>query len=82
MGGTERAVRTDNLTADMQGDLAAMAASLPGVLLVPGIDGAADGFSVLGAGADQNTSTLNGLPLGQGNLPRDAQISSSLTCRS
>ena len=79
VGGTERQVTTTNLAADRQGDLAAMAASLPGVLLVPGIDGAADGFSVLGAGADQNTSTLNGLPLGQNNLPRDAQISSSLT---
>jgi hypothetical protein len=79
VGGTERAVNPTALTLDQQGDLTAMAASLPGVLLVPGIDGAADGFSVLGAGADQNTSTLNGMPLGQNNLPRDAQISSSLT---
>jgi len=79
ISGTERAINASNLAADVQGDLAAMAASLPGVLLVPGIDGAADGFSVLGAGADQNTSTLNGLPLGQSNLPRDASISSSLT---
>ncbi|HEX7939945.1 MAG TPA: TonB-dependent receptor, partial [Gemmatimonadaceae bacterium] len=79
VSGTERQINTNNLTADQQGDLAAMAASLPGVLLVPGIDGAADGFSVLGAGADQNTQTLNGLPLGQSGLPRDAQISSSLT---
>jgi hypothetical protein len=79
VGGTERAINSNNLAADVQGDLAAMAASLPGVLLVPGIDGAADGFSVLGAGSDQNSSTLNGLPLGQNNLPRDAQINSSLT---
>ncbi len=79
VSGTERAVTATNLAADQQGDLAAMVASLPGVLLVPGTDGAADGFSVLGAGSDQNSSTLNGLPLGQNNLPRDAQISSSLT---
>jgi hypothetical protein len=78
VGGTERAVNPTTLTADAQGDLAAMVASLPGVLLVPGTDGAADGFSVLGAGSDQNSNTLNGLPLGQNNLPRDAQINSSL----
>jgi hypothetical protein len=79
ISGTERPVNSTNLAADVQGDLAAMVASLPGVLLVPGIDGAADGFSVLGAGADQNSQTLNNMPLGQGNLPRDAQISSNLT---
>src|SRR6185436_14810009 len=78
VGGTERAVNSSNLAADVQGDLAAMVASLPGVLLVPGTDGAADGFSVLGAGSDANSQTLNNMPLGQNNLPRDAQISSSL----
>src|SRR3712207_4471628 len=56
-----------------------MAASLPGVLLVPGLDGGPDGFSVLGLGADQNSVTLNGLPVGANGLPRDANVSSSLT---
>jgi hypothetical protein len=63
---------------DLMGDLAAMAASLPGVQLVPGVDGAADGFSVLGLGADQNNTTLNGMNFGGSNLPRDAGVRSSL----
>ena len=79
VSGTERQVSTANLPPELQGDIAAMAASLPGVLLVPGIDGAADGFSVLGLGADQNSVTLNGMQMGANGLPRDAAISSSLS---
>jgi hypothetical protein len=79
VSGTERQVNTNNLPPELQGDIAAMAASLPGVLLVPGIEGGADGFSVLGLGADQNTVTLNGMQFGANGLPRDANISSSLT---
>ena len=79
VGGTERPVNTDALPPDALGDIAAMAASLPGVLLVPGIEGGADGFSVLGLGADQNSVTLNGMEFGSNGLPRDAQISTSLT---
>jgi hypothetical protein len=79
VSGTERTVPTGNLPPELQGDVAAMAASLPGVLLVPGLDGGADGFSVLGLGADQNSVTLNGMQFGANGLPRDAAISSSLT---
>ncbi|MDB4914586.1 MAG: hypothetical protein JWM95_2230 [Gemmatimonadetes bacterium] len=79
IGGTERSVSPATLPPEQQGDLAAMAASLPGVLLVPGLDGAADGFSVLGLGADQNTVTLNGIQYGANGLPRDAAVSTSLT---
>jgi hypothetical protein len=61
------------------GDLAAMAASLPGVQSVPGQDGGADGYSVLGLGADQNNATLNGMQFGGSSLPRDAMVSSSVT---
>ena len=79
VSGTERTINPANLPPELQGDLAAMAASLPGVLLVPGLDGGADGFSVLGLGADQNSVTLNGMQLGANGLPRDAAISSSLS---
>ncbi len=82
VSGTERQVANTNLPPELQGDVAAMAASLPGVLLVPGLDGAADGFSVMGLGADQNSVTLNGAPFGANGLPRDASISSSLTTSS
>ena len=79
VSGTERPVNVTNLPPELQGDIAAMAASLPGVLLVPGLDGGADGFSVLGLGADQNSVTLNGMEVGANGLPRDANISGSLT---
>lgn len=78
VGGTERPINTSALTAEQQGDLAAMAASLPGVTLIPGADGDPSGFSVLGLTADQNNTTLNGLDFGGSNLPRDAGITSSL----
>jgi hypothetical protein len=78
VSGTERPITPDLFPPEIQGDIAAMAASLPGVLLVPGIDGDPDGFSVLGMGADQNSVTLNGMQSGIGNLPRDAGVMSSL----
>ncbi|HEV8446377.1 MAG TPA: TonB-dependent receptor [Gemmatimonadaceae bacterium] len=79
VSGTEQTVNNTNLPPELQGDLAAMAASLPGVTLIPGLDGQADGFSVLGLGADQNTTTMNGMSFNSGNLPRDAQVQSSLS---
>jgi hypothetical protein len=79
ISGTERLIPPTTLPPDAMGDIAAMAASLPGVLLLPGLDGQADGFSVMGLGADQNSVTLNGQPIGANGLPRDASISSSLT---
>ncbi len=80
ISGSERSVAgtTNAIPADQWGDLAAMAASLPGVQLVPGQDGGANGYSVLGLGADQNNATLNGLGFGGASLPRDAAVSSSL----
>jgi hypothetical protein len=81
VSGTEKNV-TDNITdflnADQMGDLAAMAAAIPGVQLIPGADGGMDGFSILGLGADQNNVQLNGLNFGEGNVPRDANIQISL----
>ncbi len=49
VSGTERTIAAANLPPEQQGDIAAMAASLPGVLLVPGLDGGAR--RVLGARA-------------------------------
>ena len=76
VSGTERYDHTTNLPPELQGDIAAMAASLPGVTLIPGLDGAADGFSVLGLGADQNSDDAQRHVVQLGNLPRDAQVSS------
>ena len=78
ISGTE--IRTDAaaVAAGQQGDLNAMAASIPGVTPVTGADGDPAGFSVLGLSADQNSTTLNGSSFGSSNIPRDAQVSSSL----
>ena len=78
IGGTEKPVNSQALTPDQQGDLAAMAASLPGVLFLPGSNGDPSGFSVLGLDGSQNSNTLNGMDFGGSNIPRDAQVSSSL----
>src|SRR4051812_4718322 len=75
--GTERTVTTSEVPANLLGDLAAMAATLPGVQPATNEDGSS-GFSVLGLGADQNNTTLNGMSFGGANLPRDAAVSTSL----
>jgi Carboxypeptidase regulatory-like domain len=72
VGGRDQTLNTNNVPIDVLGDLSAMAATLPGVTLIPGADGAASGFSVLGLGADQNSITLNGLNFAGTDLPRDA----------
>ncbi len=52
-----------------QGNLMAMAGTVPGVLALP--DG---GFSVAGLSADQNRVTINGLSFGATDIPRDAIV--------
>ncbi|MDQ6768363.1 MAG: carboxypeptidase-like regulatory domain-containing protein [Gemmatimonadota bacterium] len=78
ISGSERPVDNSAVPANQQGDIASMAASLPGVTLVPGQDGDPSGFSVLGLSPDQNSTTLNGMQYGGSNLPRDANVSTSL----
>ena len=78
IGGSESGIAPAGVPIDQLGDLAAMAASLPGVQLVPGQDGGPDGYSVLGLGADQNNATLNGMSFDGSGVPRDANISSGL----
>ena len=78
ISGTEHNVDVRNVDPAQQGDLAAMAASIPGVTLVPGADGDPSGFSVLGLSPDQNATTLNGMSYNGSNVPRDAGISTSV----
>ena len=78
VGGTDRAVNPAAVPPDQIGDLAAMAAAMPGVTPVPGADGDLAGFSVLGLSPDQNNTALNGMNTGLSNLPRDAATSVSL----
>lgn len=79
IGGTEKTINTNGLTADQLGDLAAMAATIPGVNYVAGQNGDPSGFSVLGLTPDQNSATLNGMNSGASSLPSDAQTISTVT---
>ena len=82
VGGGERALSTTGLPPDQMGNLAAMAAAVPGIQLIPGLDGAADVFSALGLSADQNSTTFNGLGSGISTLPPDAQVRASVITHS
>jgi hypothetical protein len=59
---------------DQAGNLAAMAATQPGIQRIPGMDGQADMFSAFGLSGDQNNTTFNGLGSGVSALPPDAQV--------
>ena len=76
--GTEKSVGVSAVNPAEAGNIAAMAASLPGVQLIPGSDGNPDQFSVFGLGGDQNRATLNGLGFGGGDIPRDAKTKAAL----
>jgi hypothetical protein len=78
ISGTERGIDPGNVGARDVGDLNAMAASIPGVTALNDPNGDPAGFSVLGLSADQNATTLNGSPFGASNVPRDANVSTSL----
>lgn len=78
VSGTEKALTNTGLPPDLAGNLAAMAATIPGIQLIPGLDGAADMFSALGLSPDQNATTFEGLGSAISNLPRDAQITATI----
>jgi hypothetical protein len=62
------------VSPEQAGNLAAMAATQPGIQFVPGMDGGADMFSALGLSGSQNNTTFNGLGSGVSTLPPDAQV--------
>jgi hypothetical protein len=78
IGGSEISANAAAVIAAQQGDLNAIAASIPGVTPVTSADGDPAGFSVLGLSSDQNATTLNGMNFESMSVPRDAQVSSSL----
>ncbi|MDB4913420.1 MAG: hypothetical protein JWM95_1064 [Gemmatimonadetes bacterium] len=78
IGGTEQAAIDAALASSQQGDLNALAATIPGILTVYGAEGDPSGFSVLGLSADQNQITLNGSLFGNTHVPRDALLSAAL----
>jgi len=79
ISGSERAVNPGTVASTDLGDLNAMAASIPGVTPVLDPNGDPAGWSVLGLSADQNSTTLNGGSFGSSNIPRDANVSTSVS---
>jgi hypothetical protein len=61
------------LSPTMAGDLTALLGTMPGVTLTPG------GPSVLGAGAESNLTTLNGMAFAGGGVPRAARTETRFT---
>lgn len=59
-------------------DLNALAAAVPGVTAIPGVNGGPGGYSVLGASPDQNSVLLDGSTFGGNALPPDAIASAEL----
>lgn len=78
VSGGERYMGTTAGAPELAGNLAAMAANSPGVQLIPGLDGNPDKFSILGLDGSQNNTSLNGQQGGGANIPRDAQVSTSV----
>jgi hypothetical protein len=80
VGGGDRPLTSNSalLAPDQAGNLAAMAATVVGIQLIPGLDGASDMFSVLGLSGDQNSTTFNGLGSGISALPPDFLATTSI----
>jgi hypothetical protein len=78
ISGTERGLNMSALDILNLGDMASLAATIPGVTYIPGVDGGPAGFSVFGLDPSNNTFMLNGMAVDGSNLPRDAGINSSL----
>jgi len=78
IGGGSTTLNNNNVSPDLAGNLAALAAGTPGIQLIPGLDGAADMFSALGLSSDQNSATFNGLGSAVTALPQDAQVNASV----
>ena len=62
------------VAADMAGDLAALAGTIPGLALAPG-----GGVSAFGLDPSQSSTTLNGLSFPGASLPRNASTSTRFT---
>ena len=78
VGGGDKPLNPNGVAADQSGNLAAMAASVAGIQLIPGLDGATDMFSMLGLSGEQNNTTFDGLGSGVTALPPDILATTSI----
>ncbi|HYV96349.1 MAG TPA: carboxypeptidase regulatory-like domain-containing protein [Gemmatimonadaceae bacterium] len=73
IGGMDRGVNTSNIVIEQLGNLALMAATTPGLLFLPGVNGDPAGFSAFGLDPSQNSTAMNGMNSGATDLPRDGE---------
>src|SRR5262249_36602984 len=78
VGGMDRTVNTSNVAIEQLGNLAAMAASTPGLLYIPGTDGDPSGYIALGLEQQQNALAINGINSIASDLPREGSYSVSV----
>ena len=78
VSGVDRNIAGALIPPELAGNLSAMASTIPGVQLIPGVDGNPDRFSIFGLDGAQNNSSLNGQQSGVSNIPRDAGVSSQV----
>ncbi|HEY4306348.1 MAG TPA: carboxypeptidase-like regulatory domain-containing protein [Gemmatimonadaceae bacterium] len=71
IGGLDRIVDPTNVAIDNMGNLASMAATTPGLLFLPGVDGDPSGYIALGIEQAQNGMFLNGMSSLATDLPRE-----------
>lgn len=64
---------TAGLPPNIAGDIAATVSTIPGSVMGPG------GMSMLGASGSSNLTTLNGMAMGAGGVPRAARIDTRVT---
>src|SRR5690348_13271433 len=74
VGGLDRVVDPTNVAFDNLGNLAAMAATTPGLLFLPGVDGDPSGYIALGLEMAQNGMFLNGMNSLATDLPREGDF--------
>ncbi|HEY5062214.1 MAG TPA: carboxypeptidase regulatory-like domain-containing protein, partial [Gemmatimonadaceae bacterium] len=79
IGGMDRLVNTTNVAIEDLGNLAAMAATTPGLLFIPGTDGDPSGYSALGLDQSQNIVALNGMNSTATDLPREGDYTVTVT---
>ncbi|HXT16300.1 MAG TPA: carboxypeptidase regulatory-like domain-containing protein [Gemmatimonadaceae bacterium] len=78
ISGLDRVVNTSNVAIENLGNLTVMAATTPGLLFIPGVDGDPSGYSALGLDPTQNSLSLNGMNSVATDLPRDGDFTVSV----
>ncbi|HEX6965174.1 MAG TPA: carboxypeptidase regulatory-like domain-containing protein [Gemmatimonadaceae bacterium] len=78
IGGNEQSVSGGALFSLDPSDLRSLVANVPGIMYLPGANGAAGAFSVLGASPDQNNILVDGSTFAGSSLPQDAIGSAQL----